>query len=93
MFSPRQAAEIYAKLMELCGAPEGARESFMHAHVSAQVATPPTEFRFQGSLGFGGKFRVTRDRIYVDCYPEDRTDQRDKAIQAMNTWLAAQEWE
>jgi len=35
---------------------------------------PCTEWRFQGSLGFGGKFRYPR--MSVDCYPEDETPAR-----------------
>lgn len=92
MFSLRQAAEIFDELAELCGASASVRDSFMHTLVSGMVE-PPVEFRFQGDLGFGGKFRVTRDRVYVDCYPEDRNDERDRAIRAMNAWLAVQEWE
>lgn len=53
-----------------------------------------TEYRFCGSLGFGGKvrwsdWRSERDGcpIYVDCYPEDETAERRQAINSTNAAL------
>ena len=54
------------------------------------------EFRFQGGLGFGGKFWRNNGRFYVTCYREDETPERLAMIKATNDALAAfsypQEW-
>ena len=70
------ARSIYAILIKECGAPEGLLTEFLNHHT--QPFSVPSEFRFQGVLGFGGKFRVIRDysttsklQWYVDAYPED----------------------
>lgn len=42
------------------------------------------EWRFQGDLGFGGKFRADGNRHYVYCYPEDETPKRKKLILNLN---------
>lgn len=47
------------------------------------------EYRFMGDLGFGGKFWLhRRDGMYVTCYPEDRTPERDTIVDATNRYLA-----
>ena len=46
------------------------------------------EFRFCGSLGFGGKFWVNDGRFYVNCYREDETPKRRKVIEKANEKLA-----
>jgi hypothetical protein len=46
---------------------------------------PAREYRFQGSLGFGGKFWAQDWR--VTCYPEDETPERWAAIQRANMRL------
>lgn len=50
------------------------------------------EYRFMGSLGFGGKVWSNRGRLYVTCYPEDRTPERQAAIDWANARLATLEW-
>lgn len=80
------ANEIYDVLVRECGAPEGMRESFL------AVMTRPgetSEYRFIGDLGFGGKFRNTNNRFYVDCYSEHVTEARTQMIDAANVKLAA----
>lgn len=45
------------------------------------------EYRFQGDLGFGGKFRNNGNNNnipHVDCYPEDETPSRRKMIERAN---------
>lgn len=69
------------------------RDSF----VQAQTDAFQREWRFIGTLGFGGKFRRQRtwigpdlhERWYVDCYPEHATPERLAAIAAANAALAA----
>lgn len=62
-------------LVEHAGARDGdwQRKGFVDAFVNGLT----TEWRFQGLLGFGGKFRRNDGRYYVTCYPEDRTPERD----------------
>lgn len=78
------AHRVYKLLMVLCDAPPSLLDSF----VSNQTEEfPCPEFRFQGSLGFGGKFYCERDRWRVDCYREDKIPVRREAIAATNEAL------
>jgi hypothetical protein len=77
-----QAKAVYAILVETCGAKENDPMGFV-AHFTSRE--PATEWRFQGSLGFGGKFRYPG--MTVDCYSEDETPERLEAIQAANERL------
>ncbi len=64
-------------------APIGLMLQFSDAH----TRTPPCdEFRFQGRLGFGGKYR--RKTNTVDCYPEDETPGRLVLIAETNAALS-----
>lgn len=45
------------------------------------------EFRFGGSLGFGGKVWCDHGRVYVTCYPEDETPERLDIISTANVLL------
>lgn len=74
--------QIYNLLVTHVGAPEGLRQQFILSWGTM------TEFRFIGSLGFGGKFWKARDRYYVTCYPEDETPGRQVLIQEANRLLA-----
>jgi hypothetical protein len=47
-----------------------------------------TEYRFIGTLGFGGKFWNNAGRWYVSCYSEDETPDRKARITAANLELA-----
>lgn len=57
--------------------------------------TEGTEYRFVGSLGFGGKFRRDPHQWSVDCYVEDMTPERRAKIAVANGELEAlrREWE
>jgi hypothetical protein len=86
-----QANRAYDILVLHAGArnTEWARESFIW-HVATSTA-PTREFRFQGHLGFGGKFRNNgnhNDTPYVDCYREDETISRVGVMLAVNAMLA-----
>ena len=50
-------------------------------------ANPTNQWRFCGSLGFGGKFWFPR--MTVGCYPEDETPARLATIQSTKSKLAA----
>jgi len=82
------ANQVYDVLVSICGANEHDRESFLYHQTSD---TPPTEWRFCGALGFGGKFWRAGESYkpwYVNCYREDRTSKREKIIDAANEALA-----
>lgn len=76
--------KVYQVLVQECGADENddKARTFAHAH-AAQVKC--SEFRFQGGLGFGGKYRSKTNT--VDYYPEDRTEERDKMVERTNNRL------
>jgi hypothetical protein len=74
----------YNVLVRYCGAREDGREMFL----AAQQAHHPTEYRFVGALGFGGKFWLNDGRVYVTCYREDETDERRDRIAVANRMLA-----
>lgn len=81
-----QAQAIWDVLVEHAGASENRRDDF----VTAQQREVVREWRFQGSLGSGGKFRRNGwgDRWYVDCYEEDATPERRSVIDAVNAAIA-----
>lgn len=75
---------VYDVLVQEVGAPNRPfdREHFLRAW----PASP--EYRFGGTLGFGGKVWFNAGRIYVTAYPEDITELRQAAIDAANERLA-----
>jgi hypothetical protein len=75
---------VYTVLIEECGALPSAESAFTLAFTGEK---PPREFRINGKLGFGGKFRWPA--MTVDCYPEDHTPARDVMIQRANVRLRA----
>jgi hypothetical protein len=82
--SKSAANSVYDVLVRECGASERNRESF----VSAETASFITEYRFQGKLGFGGKFyRANGDNWYVAYYTEDASEERDQAAARANETL------
>lgn len=79
-----QANAIYSVLVAEAGAGDGYNR---HAFVFEFAGSAPTsEWRFCGSLGFGGKFRFPG--LTVDCYPEDETPDRMACIARTNAKLA-----
>lgn len=82
--------EIFNKafdiLVEHAGAVDGdwQRESFVRSYTTEPLTT---EWRFQGTLGFGGKFWRNGGHYYVTYYPEDRTAEREEAVKKVNALL------
>lgn len=62
-YTPDLAGAVYDLLIEICKAPETDRERFI---IGMTVGV--NEWRFQGNLGFGGKYWANGK---VSCYPED----------------------
>ena len=88
------AEAIYDILVKYCHAMEigHKRDHFVYDAVNAD--NDPyggiSEWRFYGSLGFGGKFRnseTNETKWYVDCYQEDETPQRLERIEQANVEL------
>jgi len=80
-----EASAVYDILMLHAGEveEEWSRSDFVY-HQSARYCA---EYRFQGALGFGGKFRRDGKRLYVNCYAEDFNEERAKMIKAANKAL------
>lgn len=85
------ANEVYDILVKEAGAPEADRADF------AQWFGRTSEWRFQGWLGFGGKFyygsnwiagRPVNDKMRVDCYLEDKNQTRSLIIKQVNELLS-----
>lgn len=91
-----QAFAILCILVEECGWRPSGDDVYCFVHL---VVTEPGaeargcgEYRFQGKLGFGGKFRNNgnnNNTPYVDCYGEDETAERRAMINRANERIAA----
>jgi hypothetical protein len=79
------ANRIYDVLVTTCGAREDAREYFTRWFTDSRNSR---EFRFIGNLGFGGKFWNNNNSFYVNCYPEDETEDLKAIIYNANAELA-----
>ncbi len=61
------------------GANESERDSFLFHFPQCG------EFSFRGDLGHGGKVYYNGGRVWTACYPEDLTDERQAAMNAINS--------
>lgn len=73
VLTEQQAQAVYQILVEVCGAPAHPRNerAFVAEYATESKFVPSMEWRFQGKLGYGGKFRYPR--LSVDCYAEHET--------------------
>jgi hypothetical protein len=76
--------KVYDLLVKVGGAPEDMRDYFTFIHVDERHSVE--EYRFQGKLGFGGKYWKWRNS--VTCYSEDETPERVKIMNELNERLA-----
>jgi hypothetical protein len=83
--SEEAATAVYNLLVEVAEAPKVYASHFIYHFTSER---PPDEWRFQGILGFGGKFYRDRRAWRVRCYREDYTPEREKIIVLLNEKLA-----
>lgn len=73
---------VWAVLADECGARPEMPSDF-------EVAWPGcVEYRFGGALGSGGKVYSQGGRLWVGCYPEDRTPERDAMVERATERLA-----
>lgn len=89
-----QAREVRHILEEECGLTSVDRCDRLVTSIVVTDKTPAqgicTEYRFMGSLGFGGKFRNNGNHDntpYVDCYQEDKNPTRLAMIARANKRL------
>lgn len=73
------ADKIYDLLVEIGGASEDERESFV-LNMTSEKRTD--EWRFQGNFGFGGKYWPLKN--HVTYYPEYETEEREKLVGSLN---------
>jgi hypothetical protein len=81
--SEETANAIYDILVETCGASEHDRSSFVYNQTTSYCR----EWRFQGKLGFGGKFYNERNEWVVSCYITDETPQINRMTTKANAQL------
>jgi hypothetical protein len=82
-------AYIYDVLVKEAGAldEESDKNTFVQAAIDWDYKYS-FEYRFMGSLGFGGKIRLPLHRYpHVTCYPEDETPERKSAMEKTNSEL------
>ena len=84
LLQPELADKIYDLLVSVGGASERMRDSFIYHHCENKDGCD--EWRFQGKLGFGGKYYSVKNR--VDCYTEDRTQEAEAIINELNLKLS-----
>lgn len=82
--------QVYYLLVAEAGAldDEANRLQFQRWWERTEAGTTGSEFRFCGSLGFGGKFWKRHDRWSINCYGEDETPVRRATIERVNALLA-----
>lgn len=73
------ANQIFDILIEKAGATERWRQDFVYRQGEGCV-----EYRFQGGLGFGGKFYNELGGWRVSCYPEDVNEDRRQVMSETN---------
>jgi hypothetical protein len=79
-----RANKIYDILVNLGGASERMKDSFIYHHCESNDGCD--EWRFGGKLGFGGKYRSRTNT--VDCYLEDETISKKHLIKNINLELS-----
>lgn len=80
--------EIWEILKRCCGASDHWRDNFIMTAKNHLAEGHSLEYRFRGSLGFGGKVWIEEGREpRVTCYPEDETPARRVMIDAANAEL------
>ncbi len=79
-----QANKVWDILIEVGGAikDEHWRDMFVRYATDDLV-----EFSFQGYLGFGGKIYGGVRGVFVDCYHDEHTPERDRIITEINEKL------
>ncbi len=80
--------KVYDILVNLAGAQENERNSFIHSHLTENAIKNYgicQEWRFCGHFGFGGKYRSGRNQI--DYYRENETPRLEALLKEVNDAL------
>jgi hypothetical protein len=86
--SPELSEQAYDILVAECAAPECGRQAFCeHHNASLHNTDSLSEWRFDGNLGYGSKFKQHNGQYYVAGYPEDMTPERWAFVRAANRRL------
>lgn len=87
---PDEAHAVWDILVEKAGAntdPDSAHGRNIFVAYLTEPVPCGHEFRFMGSLAFGGKLHHNGGRVYVSYYPEDRNEVRDAIVADVNARL------
>lgn len=79
-----QANEVYNLLVREAGASEYYRDNFIEYLTEEDWSH---EYRFMGIYGFGGKLRLNQRGLSADYYQENRTNELDRKMNALNNAL------
>lgn len=88
--TPEEADAAYTVLVKEVGAVDDALERQSFIWSVTDDTHPTSEYRFGGSIGFGGKFRNNgnrNDTPHVDCYREEESPEVNAAIERANLTL------
>ncbi len=83
LLSKDKANKVYDLLVLVGGASERMRDSFIYHHCESEYGCG--EWRFQGKLGFGGKYYSRNNRVCF--YSEDETPERNEIRSQLNNEL------
>lgn len=83
LLTEERANKIFDILVAEAGASENDRDDFVYHHCIDKDGC--REYRFQGKLGFGGKYRSTWNG--VTYYPEDETPDKKAIAEKVNELL------
>jgi hypothetical protein len=78
-----KANKVYDLLVSIGGADERMRTSFVYHHCESEYGCD--EWRFQGKLGFGGKYYSRGNKVCL--YKEDETPERNEIRSHLNSEL------
>jgi hypothetical protein len=80
--------DVYTLLVHTCKARESMREDFVRHFTNPEERTHQ-EWRFQGNMGFGGKFWRRDEGHSITLYGEDENPERLERLREVNDELAA----
>jgi hypothetical protein len=83
VITKEQANAVFDILIEECKAQEFDRDQFVR-YMTTDPDDGFKEFRFGGTLGFGGKCKLSNGSVYTSYYAEDHTEARMAASNAAN---------
>lgn len=86
--NPNDRSDVYGTIYKILAEEVGADPRDADSFVRNFTSPSAVEWRFCGTLGFGGKFYRNAGRHYVQCYREDETPERRRTIERVNKLIA-----